>query len=79
MGHTILSLVAIVYGVSFIPALRTAIAFWLHKEDDLIAYGAMRHGFIWGFLKIWIIYPIYIIKDCINTLKDYGKQKGENM
>ena len=61
--------IAIVYGVAFIPALRTAIAFWLHKDNDDVAYMAMQHGFLTGFLKIWIIYPFYIIKDCINSLK----------
>ena len=62
-------IIAIVYGVAFIPALRTAIAFWLHKDHDTITYLAMRHGFSMGFLKIWIIYPFFIIKDCINSLK----------
>ena len=48
-------IIAIVYGVAFIPALRTAIAFWLHKDNDATAYLAMQHGFLAGFLKIWII------------------------
>lgn len=65
-------IIAIVYGVAFIPALRTAIAFWLHKDNDDIAYMAMERGFLMGFLKIWIIYPFFIIKDCINSLK--GKE-----
>ena len=62
-------IIAIVYGVAFIPALRTAIAFWLHKDHDATAYLAMQHGFLAGLLKIWIIYPLFIIKDCINSLK----------
>ena len=62
-------IIAITYGVAFIPALRTAIAFWLHKDDDAVAYMAMQNGFILGFLKIWVIYPFFIIKDCINSLK----------
>ena len=70
MNYIFWSIIAIVYGVAFIPALRTAIAFWLHKDDDAVAYMAMQHGFILGFLKIWIIYPFYIVKDCINSLKN---------
>jgi hypothetical protein len=62
-------IIAIVYGVAFIPALRTAIAFWLHKDHDATAYLAMQHGFLAGFFKIWVIYPFSIIKDCINSLK----------
>lgn len=58
-------IIAIVYGVAFIPALRTAIAFWLYKDSDAVAYMAMERGFLAGFLKIWIIYPFYIIKDFI--------------
>jgi len=69
ISHTILAMFIIIYGVSFIPALRTAIAFWLHKDENVVAYMAMRHGFIIGLLRIWIIYPFYIIKDCIDTLK----------
>ena len=61
-------IIAIIYGVAFIPALRTAIAFWLHKDNDAVAYMAMQNGFILGFLKILVIYPLYIIKDCINSL-----------
>lgn len=67
-------IIAIIYGVSFIPALRTAIAFWLYKDKDAVAYIAMQYGFLAGFLKIWIIYPFYIIKDCINSLK-FGKDE----
>lgn len=59
-------LIAIIWGVAFIPALRTAIAFWLHKDDDAVAYMAMQHGFIIGFIKIWVIYPFFIIKDCFS-------------
>ena len=69
MSNMFLAFIIIVYGVCFIPSLRTAIAFWLHKDTDDVAGNAMRHGFIIGFLKIWIIYPVYLIKDCINTLK----------
>lgn len=61
-------IIAIVYGVAFIPALRTAIAFWLHKDNDATAYMAMERGFLAGFLKIWIIYPFFIIKDCYNSI-----------
>lgn len=61
-------IIAIVYGVAFIPALRTAIAFWLHKDNDATAYLAMQQGFLMGFLKIWIIYPFFIIKDCYNSI-----------
>ena len=61
-------ILAIVYGVSFIPAFRTAIAFWLYKDKDDITYKAMRYGFIFGLLSIWLIYPVYIIKDCINSI-----------
>lgn len=60
-------LIAIVYGIAFIPALRTAIAFWLHKNNNATAYRAMKRGFLAGFMKIWIIYPLYIIDDCINS------------
>ena len=66
---TFLVIIIIVYGVAFIPALRTAIAFWLHKDNDETAYLAMQHGFLAGFFKILIIYPFFIIKDCINSLK----------
>jgi len=66
---TTLIIMAIIYGVTFIPALRTAIAFWLHKDHDAVAYMAMQHGFISGLLRIWIIYPFFIVKDCINSLK----------
>ena len=69
ISYIILAVFIIVYGVSFIPSLRTAIAFWLHKDDDAVAFMAMQHGFLWGFLSIWIVYPFYIIKDCINSLK----------
>ena len=63
-------IIAIVYGVAFIPALRTAIAFWLHKDDDdVVAYLSMQYGFIPGLLRIWLIYPIFIVRDCINSLK----------
>ena len=62
-------IIAIIYGVTFIPALRTAIAFWLHKDNDAVAYMAMQYGFLAGFLRIWMIYPFFIIKDCINSLK----------
>lgn len=65
---TVWVIVAIIYGISFIPALRTAIAFLLHKDDDAISYMAMQDGFILGFLKIWIIYPFYIVKDCYNSI-----------
>lgn len=58
--------IAIIYGVAFIPALRTAIAFWLYKDKDATAYKAMKHGFITGFIKIWVIYPFFIIKDCFS-------------
>ena len=61
-------IIAITYGVAFIPALRTAIAFWLHKDNDATAYMAMKDGFIPGFVKIWIIYPFFIIKDCYNSI-----------
>ena len=66
---TTLIIITIIYGVSFLPSLRTAIAFWLHKNNDSVAYMAMQHGFISGLLKIWIIYPFFIVKDCINSLK----------
>jgi len=62
-------IIAIIYGVAFIPALRTAIAFWLHKDDDAVAYLSMQYGFLIGFLRIWLIYPIFIVRDCINSLK----------
>lgn len=62
-------IIAIIYGVAFIPAFLTAIAFWLHKDNNATAYFAMGRGFLAGFLKIWVIYPFYIIKDCINSLK----------
>ena len=71
MDHTFLAIIVIVYGVAFIPALRTAIAFWLNKDNSEVANIAMQNGFIMGLLKIWVIYPIYLIKDCINSLKGY--------
>ncbi len=61
-------IIAIIYSVAFIPALRTAIAFWLHKDHDATTCLAMQHGFLRGFLKIWIIYPSFIIKDCYNSI-----------
>ena len=69
MSNMFLAFIIIVYGVCFIPSLRTAIAFWLHRNNDATAYMAMQHGFLMGFLKIWIIYPFFIVKDCINSLK----------
>lgn len=60
---TVLVIFAIVYGVCLIPSLRTAAAFWLYKDKDDVAHKAMRHGFLMGFISIWIIYPFYIIKD----------------
>lgn len=63
---TFLIIIAIVYGVLFIPALRTSIAFWLYRDKDATAYLAMRHGFLFGFFSIWFIYPIYLIKDCFS-------------
>lgn len=65
---TFFTIIAIIYGVAFIPAFRTAIAFWLHKDKEAIAYMAMQHGFLAGLLKIWIIYPFFIIKDCYNSI-----------
>ena len=62
-------IIAIIYGVAFIPALRTAIAFWIHKDSDAVAYMAMERGFLAGFIKIWIIYPFFIVKDCYNSWK----------
>jgi len=62
-------IIAIVYGVAFIPAFKTAIAFWLYKDKDDVACKAMKQGFIIGLLKIWVIYPLFIIKDCLNSLK----------
>lgn len=67
---TVLIIIAIVYGVSLYPAMKTAIAFWLHKDQDATAYMAMRYGFLYGFMSIWIIYPFYIIKDCFNSKND---------
>ena len=66
---TVLAILAIVYGISFIPALRMAIAFWLYKDSDATAYMAMKNGFLIGFFSIWLIYPVYIVKDCYNSLK----------
>lgn len=62
--------IIIVYIVCLFPAIRTALAFYLFKEEDEVANNAMRNGFIVGFLKIWVIYPFYIIKDC------YEKKEG---
>ena len=62
----ILVIIGIAYLVCFFPALRTAIAFWLHRDDEAIAYMSMRYGFLFGFFSIWIIYPYYIIKDCFS-------------
>ena len=62
-------IIAIIYGVAFIPALRTAIAFWLHKDSDATAYMAMKYCFLAGLIKIWIIYPFFIVKDCYNSWK----------
>ena len=63
---TVWIIIAIVYVVLLIPALRTSIAFWLYRDKDATAYLAMRHGFICGFLSIWFIYPFYIIKSCFS-------------
>ena len=63
---TVWIIITIVYLVSLIPALRTSIAFWLYRNSDETANLAMRHGFILGFLSIWFIYPIYIIKSCFS-------------
>lgn len=59
-------LLAIVYGILFIPALRIAITFWLYKDSDQVANFAMKRGFLLGFLSILIVYPMYILKDCFN-------------
>lgn len=59
-------IIAIVYGVSFIPALRTSIAFWLYRNSYETANKAMKHGFIFGLISIWFIYPFYIIKSCFS-------------
>lgn len=56
-------ILAIIYGVLLIPSLRTAIAFWLYRNTNTTAQSAMKHGFIVGFLKIWVIYPIFVFKD----------------
>lgn len=63
---TVWIIITIVYVVSFFPALRTSIAFWLYRNSDETANLAMKHGFILGFLSIWFIYPIYIIKSCFS-------------
>ena len=60
-------IIAIVYVVLLIPALRTSIAFWLYRNSNETANTAMKHGFILGFLKIWFIYPIFIFKDCFSN------------
>jgi len=61
--------ISIIYLVVFFPAMRTAIAFWLYRDKDDTARNAMRHGFFIGFISIWLIYPIYIIKDCFSKGK----------
>lgn len=61
-----LVVISIIYLVVFFPAMRTAIAFWLYRDKDSIVYNAMRYGFFIGFISIWLIYPIYIIKDCFS-------------
>jgi len=63
---TVWIIITIVYVVSFFPALSTSIAFWLYRNSDETANFAMRHGFILGFLSIWFIYPIYMIKSCFS-------------
>ena len=68
--NTVLIILGIIYLVVLIPALRTAIAFWLHKDEDAVAYMAMQNGFISGFISIWVIYPWYVVKDVINSIKD---------
>lgn len=56
-------ILGIVYLVCFLPSLRIAIAFWLYKDKDEVAYLAMKHGFLLGLLSIWVIYPFYIINE----------------
>lgn len=57
-------MVALAYALAFIPALRTAVAFWLYRDKDETAKHAMRRGFFMGFISIWFIYPFYLIKNC---------------
>lgn len=61
---TICVILAIAYGLAIIPSLSIAIAFWLCRNEDTVANKAMRHGFLLGFISIWLIYPVFVIKDC---------------
>ena len=61
-----LVVMGIIYLVAFFPAFRTAVAFWLYRDKDEVAYKAMRYGFLIGFFSIWFIYPIYVIKSCFS-------------
>lgn len=61
---TICVILAIAYGLAIIPSLRIAIAFWLYRNEDTVANKAMRYGFLLGFISIWLIYPVFVIKDC---------------
>lgn len=60
----VLVTIALAYLLALFPAFRTSIAFYLYKDKDKTAYKAMKNGFFWGFISIWLIYPIYLIKDC---------------
>lgn len=64
MNTKFLIFILLVYLVFLIPAIRVSIAFWLYRDQDDIANKAMSHGFLIGFISIWLVYPVYVIKDC---------------
>ena len=64
---TVLVIIALAYVLAFIPAMLTSIAFWLHRSYNETANMAMKHGFLIGFLSIWLIYPMYLIKNAFSN------------
>lgn len=64
---TVLVILALAYALAFVPAMLTSIAFWLHRNYNETANTAMKYGFLVGFLSIWLIYPIYLIKNAFSN------------
>ncbi len=69
MAKAVFVIVGIAYLLALPMAIRTSVAFWLFREKDPIAHKAMQCGFFLGFISIWLIYPIYLIKDALSNLK----------
>lgn len=60
----------IVYIATFIPAFKTAIAFWLYRNQNEVVNKAMGHGFFLGFISIWSLYPFYMIDRLFRRFKN---------